>query len=156
MHPDRRRAATSTHRSDLFREATALIQSDFARAITLQETAARVSASPRQVRRAFAEVGGTTFRAYVHDVRMARAAELLASTETSVREIGARVGYTQPSQFTKAFKRFFGLTPTRFKLIGGLLVPSGQLRATGESAGVDFGNERSMPAPKEEPWPGKE
>ena len=106
-----RRAATQELRTALFREASAIVRAELARPITLTE----VASSPRQVRRAFAEIGGTTFRAFLAEVRMRRAAELLTATDMSVGEVARQVGYREPSRFTKAFKRTYGLTPSRFR-----------------------------------------
>jgi transcriptional regulator GlxA family with amidase domain len=46
---------------------------------------------------------------------MARAAELLATTDLTVREVGSRVGYRQPAQFAKAFNRAHGAPPSRYR-----------------------------------------
>ena len=102
----------------MFRDATAVVETYLAQPLTLEEVAERVSASPRQLRRAFSEIGGTTFGAHLREARMARAAQLLASTERPVKEIADTVGYTAPSQFTKAFRRSFGTTPTRYRASG--------------------------------------
>jgi AraC family transcriptional regulator, regulatory protein of adaptative response / methylphosphotriester-DNA alkyltransferase methyltransferase len=110
-----RRAATQKLRTALFREASAIVRAELARPITLTEVSRRVASSPRQVRRAFAEIGGTTFRAFLAEVRMRRAAELLTATDMSVGEVARQVGYREPSRFTKAFKRTYGLTPSRFR-----------------------------------------
>ncbi|HEY1357720.1 MAG TPA: helix-turn-helix transcriptional regulator [Thermoleophilaceae bacterium] len=118
LAPPRRRTSTEAARVALFREATALIEADLARPITLDELAEGVNASPRALRRAFVEIAGTTFSAYVREVRMARAARLLTGSARSVHEIAASVGYGQPSQFTKAFRRSFGVTPTAYRLSG--------------------------------------
>jgi len=66
---------------------------------------------------------------------MARAAEFLGSSDLPVREVAARVGYRQPSQFTKAFKLAFGLTPSRFRGTGvaGALRPISPNRRIGEA-----------------------
>src|SRR4051794_5743957 len=125
--PRRRRTATDDHRADLFREAAAIVRVDFAAAITLTAIADRVKASPRQLHRAFKEAGGTTFGAYVRDVRMAHAAELIGGTDLPVGEVASSVGYRQPSQFTKAFKRVHGKTPSHFRMAAKGLVPNGQL-----------------------------
>ena len=89
-----------------------------ARTRTLDELAERVNASSRQLRRAFSEVGGTTFSSYLREVRMSRAADLLRETDAPIQEIAAAVGYGEPSQFTKAFRRSFGITPTVYRLRG--------------------------------------
>jgi AraC family transcriptional regulator of adaptative response / methylphosphotriester-DNA alkyltransferase methyltransferase len=109
------RPATRRLRVALYREATAIVREDVASSLTLDEVARRVATSPRQLRRAFAEVGGTSFRSYVLATRMARAAELLATSDLPVAEVGRRVGYLQPGQFAKAFKRAHGATPSEFR-----------------------------------------
>ena len=83
--------------------------------ITAQELAKRLSASPRQLRRAFSEAGGTNFRSFLLETRMVRAAELLTSTDLRVNEIARRVGYREASQFTKAFRRAHGATPSEYR-----------------------------------------
>ena len=114
----RRRTSTDAARVALFRDAAALMEGQLAQPITLEGVAERVSASPRQLQRAFGEVGGSTFGTYLRELRMVRAAQLLASTELPAKEIAERVGYTEPSQFTKAFRRSFGATPTRYRASG--------------------------------------
>lgn len=99
----------------VFRDAACIIAADFARAITAEEVARRVASSPRQLRRAFSAAAGVGFRAYLTQVRMTRAAQLLAATDLPIKEIGKRVGYHEPSQFTKAFKRAHGGTPSEIR-----------------------------------------
>ena len=48
-------------------------------------------------------------------MRAARAQLLLAETDLSVTEIGARVGYLSGSHFTKAFRSATGATPREFR-----------------------------------------
>jgi AraC-like DNA-binding protein len=46
---------------------------------------------------------------------MARAAELLSSETLTVREVARQVGYKQPAQFAKAFRRLHGVAPSEFR-----------------------------------------
>ena len=46
---------------------------------------------------------------------MERAAELLGSRSLTVREVAARVGYRQPAQFAKAFRRHHGVAPSGYR-----------------------------------------
>ena len=46
---------------------------------------------------------------------MERAAQLLAARGLTVREVAHRVGYRQPAQFAKAFRRHHGLAPSAFR-----------------------------------------
>ena len=110
-----RRATTIRLRTSLFEDAAAIIQEEFADALTIDQVAARVATSRRQLQRSFAEVGRTTFRSYLTGVRMDRAAALLRERDATVREAAAAVGYRQPAQFAKAFRRHHGLTPSALR-----------------------------------------
>jgi AraC-like DNA-binding protein len=43
------------------------------------------------------------------------AAQMLASRSLTVREVANRVGYRQPAQFAKAFRRHYGVAPSDFR-----------------------------------------
>ena len=70
------------------------------------------ASSRRQLQRAYAEIGQTTFRDHLTRVRMQKAAEMLATRGLTVREVAHRVGYRQPAQFAKAFRRHHGRSPS--------------------------------------------
>jgi AraC family transcriptional regulator, regulatory protein of adaptative response / methylphosphotriester-DNA alkyltransferase methyltransferase len=109
------RPATVRHRTNLFEEATSIVQIEFASELSLDDIARRVASSRRQLQRAYAEIGNTTFREHLTAVRMIRAAEMLASRGLTVREVAHRVGYRQPAQFAKAFRRHHGSSPSTFR-----------------------------------------
>jgi AraC-like DNA-binding protein len=46
---------------------------------------------------------------------MQKAAELLSARGLTVREVTHRVGYRQPAQFAKAFRRHFGSAPSDYR-----------------------------------------
>jgi AraC family transcriptional regulator, regulatory protein of adaptative response / methylphosphotriester-DNA alkyltransferase methyltransferase len=118
-YPSRmQRPATVQLRSSLFADATAIVQREYATELSLELIARRVASSRRQLQRAYAEIGGTTFRAQLTAVRMERAAELLAHPGVTVREVAHRVGYRQPAQFAKAFRRAKGVAPSDFRAAG--------------------------------------
>jgi AraC family transcriptional regulator, regulatory protein of adaptative response / methylphosphotriester-DNA alkyltransferase methyltransferase len=105
------RRATTARRRDLFEEAAAIIAFEYADALTLDEVARRLFTSPRQLQRAFAEGGHGSFRSYLGRVRMEHAAALLRRGAT-VAQAAQAVGYTQPAQFAKAFRRHQGAAPS--------------------------------------------
>ena len=109
------RPSTVRHRRSLFEDAVAIVESEFASDLSLDVIARRVASSRRQLQRAYSEVGNTTFRDHLTGVRMERAAELLDEGELTVREVAYRVGYRQPAQFAKAFRRHHGDSPSDFR-----------------------------------------
>jgi AraC family transcriptional regulator, regulatory protein of adaptative response / methylphosphotriester-DNA alkyltransferase methyltransferase len=109
------RPATIRHRTSLFEEATSIVETEFAAELSLDDIARRVASSRRQLQRAYAEIGNTTFREHLTAVRMDRAADMLGSRGLTVREVAHRVGYRQPAQFAKAFRRHPGSSPSTFR-----------------------------------------
>ena len=109
------RPSTIRLRASLLEEANAIVERDYASDLSLDDIARRVASSRRQLQRAYAEIGDTTFRDHLTRVRMDRAAELLATRMFTVREVAHRVGYRQPAQFAKAFRRHHGLSPSDFR-----------------------------------------
>jgi AraC-like DNA-binding protein len=112
------RQATIRHRTALYEDATAIVDTEYGSNLSLDDIARRVASSRRQLQRAYAEIGRTTFREHLTAVRMERAAELLASRGLTVREVAHRVGYRQPAQFAKAFRRHHGVAPSAFRSSG--------------------------------------
>ncbi len=109
------RPATVRHRTSLYDEACAIVELEYAQDLALDEIARRVASSRRQLQRAYAEIGDTTFRDHLTQVRMLRAAEMLEGRSLTIREVAHRVGYRQPAQFAKAFRRHHGLAPSDFR-----------------------------------------
>ena len=88
---------------------------EYAAPLELYVVARRIATSRRQLQRAYAQIGATSFQDQLAAVRMERAAELLAHDLLPVREVARRVGYRQPSQFAKRFRRHHGLSPVAFR-----------------------------------------
>ena len=109
------RPSTVRLRTSLFHEANAIVEREFASDLSLDDIARRVASSRRQLQRAYAEIGQTTFRDHLTRVRMQKAAEMLATQKLTVREVAHRVGYRQPAQFAKAFRRYQGVAPSNFR-----------------------------------------
>ena len=106
----------SRRRKQLYGEALRVIVREHAdEGLSLAYVAARLYTSPRQLQRAFFEAG-KTFRAVVIEFRMRRAAKLLRDGSLSVGEVSQRVGYAQPAQFAKAFRRVHGRTPSEWRV----------------------------------------
>ena len=109
------RQATRNRRRAVYEEAIQIIERDYASDLDLDALARRIATSRRQLQRVFAEVGDTSFREYLARVRMRHAARLLREGATPVREVAQSVGYRQPAQFAKAFRRHHGTSPSSLR-----------------------------------------
>lgn len=57
----------------------------------------------------------TSYQALLDEVRMERARWLLENTHRSVEDIACAVGYEDPSNFSRTFRRWLGLTPSQHR-----------------------------------------
>ena len=78
------------------------------------ELASRLGMHERTLGRRLQEVG-TTFQELLDEARAGVAKQLLKDTRTSVARISASLGYRDPTVFTRAFRRWAGVTPREFR-----------------------------------------
>ena len=67
------RPGTADRRRALFDEAVEIIEREYPDELELDDVARRLATSRRQLQRAFAEAGDTTFRTHLAHVRMRKA-----------------------------------------------------------------------------------
>jgi AraC family transcriptional regulator len=65
--------------------------------------------------RLFKQSTGLSPHRYVLERRITRAKQLLHTPEMTVLEAGVRTGFGDQGNFTKVFRRFVGVTPTKFR-----------------------------------------
>lgn len=81
---------------------------------TIVELAKQLKMSARTLKRRLAE-HGTTYSALRDDQRRQRALLLLDDRSLSISEIALRLDYTELPNFTRAFKKWTGLTPAAYR-----------------------------------------
>ena len=80
----------------------------------LETVAERLGIKPRSLRTRLAEVD-TNFNQLLADYRCNLAKKLLARTDESIDEIVYLTGFSEPSTFYRAFKRWVGSTPVEYR-----------------------------------------
>lgn len=86
------------------------------RSYTIDEMAKTLSLSRSRFQHLYTETFGISVSQDLIRSRMERSAELLKSTELSVREVGSLVGYPNTAYFIKLFRRDHGLTPAKYRI----------------------------------------
>jgi len=76
---------------------------------------ARSGLSSRNFARRFRKATGHAPLAYVQNLRMERAKQLLENTTDAIDQISVDVGYEDPSFFRRVFKRTVGLKPVDYR-----------------------------------------
>ena len=92
-----------------------LIHESIDQTMTLQSLAKMVGLNRTKLALGFKSVFGSSLQSYWRDIRLSRAQELLRMEDLSVSEVSARVGYSEPSSFTRAFIKKYGIQPKNFK-----------------------------------------
>lgn len=82
---------------------------------TAADLARLCSLSESQLRRRFLRVYEMPPIAYRNRLRCKIAATLLSQSTMSVAEIAARIGYTDVSDFYRAFRKFYSVSPTAYR-----------------------------------------
>jgi len=90
-------------------------RSDRRRALpTLDEVAYALHLAPRTLIRRLRRLG-TTYQAIMDEFLKARAAELLTNDRIKIKEVAAALGFHNPANFGKAFKRWYGVAPGGYR-----------------------------------------
>ena len=96
------------------RVVTSYIEEHLAEPIPLSTLAQLARLSPHYFCRAFKQSFGLPPHRYHSIRRVERAKTLLAKSSYSVTEIGLRLGFSETSSFSTAFRKATGLTPTAY------------------------------------------
>ncbi|UJR86997.1 AraC family transcriptional regulator [Sandaracinus amylolyticus] len=80
----------------------------------LESVSRALGASSRTLRRRLVDEG-TSFRDVLDDVRIGLARKWLAQGDRSITTIGIDLGYSDAANFTRAFRRVCGVSPTAFQ-----------------------------------------
>jgi AraC-like DNA-binding protein len=83
--------------------------------MSFSELAQRTNCTPRHLSRTFHELVGKSFSDQRAEVRMMRARELLATSNSKVVEVALESGYKSLSMFNLVFTRRFGTSPGRWR-----------------------------------------
>lgn len=81
---------------------------------SLSEIASELAMSERSIQRSLGEEQ-TSFRQLVDEVRKNLAIEHLSRPGTSATDVAFLLGFSEPSAFTRAFRRWTGTAPTEFR-----------------------------------------
>lgn len=119
LHEDYSRRQPSLPAGSKYVEAAKdYMNRNFSMPITIEQVAAEVHVSRAYLRNLFAEYEKKSPKQYLSELRMYHAGQLLLKSELSVTEIAETIGYTDLFQFVKAFKKFYNISPSKYRQRG--------------------------------------
>ncbi len=72
--------------------------------------------SETTIKNYFRNVYGYGYKDYQKKVRMEKAADMLKNSKFNIDEISLKVGYLSHTKFSTAFKEYYGVTPSQYRL----------------------------------------
>jgi AraC-like DNA-binding protein len=107
--------AREQRRKAMVQEAKDYIRDNMDRHMTLSDIATHLGISACHLSHIFSKESGFTLSSFLTQVRMQKAAELLGDPAAQVAEVAYAVGYEDANYFSKAFRRHFGYSPSRYR-----------------------------------------
>ena len=138
---------------DPLRRVRERLERDLGKPLALAEVARLINVSPDHLIRSFHKAYGMSPMAWRARATLRRATTLLEAGQ-AVKHVAHRLGFTDASAFTRAFKRQFGVTPSQCAQQGAPHHMPGEGEAAG-TAGEGEGyplNQHILPADVREPW----
>ena len=111
--------AVTVQRPTLTEEAKSYIRDNYDKKLSLGEICDHLACSKSTLVKVFREECGRTVGAYITDVRVAEAEQLLKNGRQSVSEIARITGFCDQSYFSKVFFARHGITPTDYRSSAG-------------------------------------
>jgi two-component system response regulator YesN len=96
-------------------EVNVYIKERYRESITLKELAERFYINPVYLGQLFLKKNGIAFNVYLHDLRIAEAAQLIRNTEMKTHQIAEQVGYLNYDKFLKQFEKRLEMKPNVYK-----------------------------------------
>lgn len=107
--------ATIGNAQQLIEKAKSWVEAHYGERISLEEVARVVGISQYYFSHLFRKSQGIKFSAYLNEVRVRHAKELLRDPKMTVAQVYEQVGFNDQSYFSKTFKRITGMTITEFR-----------------------------------------
>lgn len=107
--------AAPHERGDVVGEAIAWLEENYARPVRVADVASHVALSAGRLAHVFKARTERGVIEYLHEYRIARAAQLLCETSQSAQSIAQQTGFNDPRFFHRLFRRHTGCTPGQFR-----------------------------------------
>lgn len=91
------------------------IETSYHQPINLKDVADAAGYSPAYLTHLVQKQTGQTIKQWIIKQRMARACQLLQTTQQSIKQVAELSGYPDPGYFTRQFRQIYGISPLRWR-----------------------------------------
>ncbi len=106
---------TGQPRDHFFYRALNELEQNLIDPLSLTELAHRIGTNERKLTEIFRHTVGMTVFDFATQRRLEVARQLLRESDLQIRQIADRIGYQNPGDFTRAFRRQYGVTPRSYR-----------------------------------------
>ncbi|EJL73670.1 helix-turn-helix transcriptional regulator [Chryseobacterium populi] len=92
------------------------IDENYHKPITVEKIAKVIGINQNTIRKEFKAQYHTTISSYISDLRMLKAKKLIIKKDILIKEIAIECGYDYVQNFTRAFKKKFGVSPEKLRI----------------------------------------
>lgn len=101
--------------SDMVSDIIEYLSEHISERVTVEDIVKEYSINRNILNQIFIKEVSMTCMNYFEKMRMSLAQTMLAETELQIAEIADRVGYPDPNYFAKVFKKYTGVTPSKYR-----------------------------------------
>ena len=107
----------------LIRKALEVIDSELEQGLSVAMLANRLGVSRERLSRSFQKCLDQSPQQVIREMKIRRASFLLKDTDILIKQIASRLGYSDYTNFIRAFRQVTGVTPQEFRLHGSIPLP---------------------------------
>ena len=112
---NRREPRSPHHKSDYVRYAVDYMENNYATSMSVAEVSDYLGIDRSYFSVIFKQIQGLSPNEFLLRIRMRKSIHFLQNPSMPIREIAHQVGYEDALTFSKAFKRFFGVSPKHYR-----------------------------------------
>ena len=105
----------NSHHDELIIKVQEWLHRHYADNVVFSEVAATFGLNSRTFYRRFRQATNQSPKAYLQEIRISQARELLKHSNLAISEIGFAVGYQDSSYFTELYRKRHGVTPNAYR-----------------------------------------
>ncbi|KGP74474.1 response regulator [Pontibacillus yanchengensis] len=105
----------NNHYSPIVKSVMKYVHQHYTKEISLDGLARHVQTNPSYLSRIFKEQTGSTVSDCIAELRINKAKELLKHNQLRTKDVSLAVGYANERYFSQIFKKYTGMTPTKFR-----------------------------------------
>lgn len=107
--------AAESHHDEMVARAQDWLREHLDAPVSLQQLAVSLQVSPRTLNRRFNAAVGSSPQAWLQQIRIGQARDLLKHTDLTIADIAWRVGLQDASHFSRLFRAHLGMTPAAYR-----------------------------------------